>query len=152
DQEAYDLGLVANQVFRKAKSAFDLAWSNHGLGLAALRLNRIDETRVLFTEGLGMLLESGDIAGQTIFLGDFSDLAARLGDIERAVKLRGASMALQQATGSTLEEQMSDSYSTREDIASMVDEVTFRALFDEGARMSREEAVKYALEEPPVTS
>ncbi|MFY9614957.1 MAG: adenylate/guanylate cyclase domain-containing protein [Candidatus Dormiibacterota bacterium] len=149
NQEAYDLGVVANEVFRRANSAFDLAWSNHGMGLAALKLDRVDEARTLFVEGLRLLLESGDIAGQTIFLGDFSDLAARLGDAERGIRLRGASMALQQVTGSTLEEQMADSYSTRLDIASLVDETTFRELFDEGARMTREEAVEYALQEPP---
>ncbi|HEV3234499.1 MAG TPA: adenylate/guanylate cyclase domain-containing protein [Candidatus Dormibacteraeota bacterium] len=148
-QEGYELGVEANEVFRRADSAFDLAWGNHTVGLAALRLNRPDEARAAFVEGANLLLDSGDIAGQTIFLGDFSDLAALQGDAERAVRLRGASAALQQATGSTLEDLMSDSYTTRQDIASMVDEATFRELFDEGARMTREEAVEYALEEPP---
>jgi len=146
DEEAHALLVVSVRIFREADSKFDLAWALHSLGLADLRLGRLDEARPVLVEGLALILELGDIAGQTIFLGDFSDLAARAGDAARAIRLRGASTALQKLTGSTLEETMTNSYLSRQDIASGVDEAEYKALFEAGYAMSREEAVAYALE------
>ena len=144
-QESYDLASTAIEVFRSADSRFDLVWGLHAQGLAALHLERLDEAGRIFAESLSLIRESGDMAGTTVLLGDFSDLAARRADAERSVKLRGASAALQKATGSSVEEALKSSYNPREGVFSL-DEAEYRAFFESGAAMSREEAIVYALE------
>src|SRR5207245_6798565 len=90
-QESYDLASRATEVFRQAGSSFDLIWALHTVGLAAIGLDRLDDASQALKEGMTMLRDSGDMTGLTIMLADVSDLAARRGDAERAVTLRGAS-------------------------------------------------------------
>jgi hypothetical protein len=144
-EEASDLSEGAAASFRELGLHFDLAWALHYVGLMAIRLHRLDRAREALNEGFTLLAEAGDLSGYPIFLGDYSDLAMAMGQPERALRIRGASTAIQAQTGAGLEEATSDSYHPRQALGTNVSEERARALLDEGRAMTPEQALAYAV-------
>ena len=134
----------AIEILRQVDEPFDLAWALHSEGLAATHLGEYDRAHRSLAESLDMLVAAGDASGFTILLGDYADLAKAEGDIDRALRLRGAAATLQDLTGSALEELMQTAWSSYR-LEHNIDSESARALFDEGRALTTEQAISYAL-------
>jgi len=144
-EEAMNLAEGAASAFRELDLRYDLIWALHLAGLTEVRLKLLDRARQSLTEGFGLLADSGDLSGYAVFLGDFSDMAVADGDTERALRLRGASNAIQAQTGAGVETAARSTFLARATVGSGLDDAQVQALIDEGGAMSADSALAYAL-------
>jgi predicted ATPase/class 3 adenylate cyclase len=123
------------------------AWSLHMLGLARLRTGDPDVARASFREAMEQFHGSGDIAGMTLVLDDFASLAAADGDAVRAARLWGAARTLTTTTGTGLAQFVDEAFDHlhRPTVRGMLDAGEVERLAAEGASLTAEEAVAYAL-------
>ncbi|HSL77711.1 MAG TPA: tetratricopeptide repeat protein [Candidatus Limnocylindrales bacterium] len=126
------------------------AWSLHMLGLSIVSQRRFEEAREVVRHALRHFYEASDVSGVTLVLDDLGIIAIGLHDPVRAGRLWGAARHLQQRTGTGLAnyvEQNDELYGvpTPKD-ALPADELA--TLAAEGAAMSLDEIVAYALEVP----
>jgi predicted ATPase/class 3 adenylate cyclase len=124
------------------------AWSLHMLGLSILGQRRFSEGLEVVRHALRHFYEAGDVAGITLVLDDLAIAAIGLGDQERAGRLWGAARHLQERTGTGLADYVTQ---TNElfGVPTPRDELApdrLAALAAEGASMSFDEVVAYALE------
>jgi predicted ATPase/class 3 adenylate cyclase len=140
----------ALEKFRRVRDRTMEAWSEHMLGGALLRLGRLDESRDSLGHALRHFYDASDTAGVTLAFDDLSGLALAAGDPERAARLWGAARNLTTTTGTGLATlvdvtvQPHMGLNLRDEIAPEV----FKALAREGATMSLDEIVAYALDVP----
>jgi DNA-binding CsgD family transcriptional regulator/Tfp pilus assembly protein PilF len=130
------------------------------IGSIALYNLALEESRVrgdheraqeLYAEGLGLAVQIGDRANAAYCLEGLAGLIAERGEPERATRLFGASEALLEAVGAPryVQAQARVLYERAvESLRSRLGEEAFEAAWAEGRRMSREDAIEYALEEP----
>ena len=118
------------------------------LGLAILGQRRYLDGREVVRHALRHFYEAGDVAGITLVLDDLAIVAVGLGDPERAGRLWGAARHLQQRTGTGLADYV-DRTTRLFGVPTAKDARPARparALAAEGAAMSLDEVVAYALE------
>jgi predicted ATPase/class 3 adenylate cyclase len=125
------------------------AWALHMLSLAASSQRHFDEAGDLAVEALRHFEEVGDVAGVTLVLDDLSIVALSSGQTERAGRLWGAARRLQASTGAELAEYVrvnleATGIPSPEDVIG-ADELA--RLAEEGAAMTLDEVVAYALED-----
>ncbi|HEY4751834.1 MAG TPA: hypothetical protein VIH37_01020, partial [Candidatus Limnocylindrales bacterium] len=92
---------------------------------------------------------SGDTAGMTLVLDDYASLAAARGDATRGLRLWGAARSLTATTGTGLAAVVNDAY-TQFHLPTprgMVEPAEAERLAAEGAAMTLDEVVAYALED-----
>ena len=133
--------------FRRAGDRTMEAWSLHMVGSALLRARRRDEARPYLQEALRHFVLAGDAAGMTMVVDDLSAMALADEDPERAARLWGAGRALATATGATLA-SFTDKYveqQLRPNVRNMINEADLERWAAEGAALSLDEAVAYAL-------
>ena len=123
------------------------AWSLHMRGLARLRTGDREVARASFREAMGQFHGSGDTAGMTLALDDFASLAAADGDAVRAARLWGAARTLTATTGTGLAQFVDESFDhlQRPTVRGMLDAAEVERLAAEGATLTVDEAVAYAL-------
>ena len=141
----------ALQIFRREGDRTMEAWSLHMLGSARLRQRRFDESRDVLGHALRHFHEAGDAAGITLVLDDLASQAAADGDPERAARLWGAARSLTSTTGAGLAGYMAETFEAglRPSARGMITPGEIDRLAREGATMTLEEAVAYALEGTP---
>ena len=123
------------------------AWSLHMLGTGLLRSGEVDEARGHLVEAMRRFHAAGDAAGITLVLGDLSAIAVADGDYPRAARLRGAARNLTAVTGTQLADLSEDLLrDLRPTVRSHMSEVDVARYGAEGAAMTLDEAVAYALE------
>jgi predicted ATPase/class 3 adenylate cyclase len=125
------------------------AWSRHMLALSIAGQRRWPDANRESHMALRQFYEAGDVAGVTLVLDDLAIVATGLGDIERAGRLWGAARHLQRKTGTALADY-SKQTSTLFDIQTPTEALPadlLETLSAEGAAMSLDEIVAYALEE-----
>ncbi|HVF07651.1 MAG TPA: adenylate/guanylate cyclase domain-containing protein [Actinomycetota bacterium] len=127
---------------------FGIADSLHELGRAALELGDIDTARSSILEVLETVASFGYRTGAAISLDNLAAAESRRGLHARAVRLRGASQALKDASGGRPPPEFVDQRDPRLDARSTMSDEVIDAEWNEGMAMSLEEAVAYALEEP----
>jgi predicted ATPase/class 3 adenylate cyclase len=124
------------------------AWSLHMGALVDIGERRYEEGGRTAQEALEVFAESGDVAGITLELDNLASVAAARGDVARSGRLWGAARHLQQLTGTGLADYVEETFE-------MFDTPTPRLLLSpddlaaraaEGAAMSLDEVVAYALE------
>jgi predicted ATPase/class 3 adenylate cyclase len=133
--------------FRQVGDRTMEAWSLHMGGSALLRSRRNDESRPLLVEALRHFAEAGDAAGMTLVVDDLSAQALADDQPERAARLWGAGRALATATGATLA-SYTDAWIEsllRPNVRNMIDPADLERWAAEGAALSLNEAVAYAL-------
>jgi tetratricopeptide (TPR) repeat protein len=140
----------ALELHRKAGNRSMEAWSLHMLGLSLVGQRRFDDASEVVRHAMRHFYEAGDVSGVTLVLDDLAIIALGIGNPDRGGRLWGAARHLQQRTGTTLAnyvEQSNQLYGvpTPKD-ALPADELT--RLSAEGAAMSYDEIVAYALEVP----
>jgi predicted ATPase/class 3 adenylate cyclase len=130
-------------LFRERGMRFDLAWQLHQVGWANVKLGHLGESAPALVEAIDLLAEAQDHVGMTIVLGDFSDLAFAMGEPLDGMRLRGASLAIQERTGGGLEGGIGQTYNqrVRQEGPSTPDE---QKALDEGLAMSAEDALELA--------
>jgi predicted ATPase/class 3 adenylate cyclase len=137
----------ALEKFRQVGDRTMEAWSLHMGGSALLRSRRKDESRPLLIEALRHFVEAGDAAGMTLVIDDLSAQALADDQPERAARLWGAGRALARATGATLA-SYTDAWIEsllRPNVKNMIDPTDLERWAAEGAALSLNEAVAYAL-------
>ena len=136
--------------FRRVGERTMEAWSLHMLGSGLLRLRDIDGARQATRHALRHFYDAGDVAGITLVLDDISAIAAAVDDLPRAARLRGAARSLTATTGAGLAEFVEDTYEglSRPTVRSAMSVEDLQRFSAEGAAMSLDEVVAYALEVP----
>ena len=125
------------------------AWSLHMGALVDIGEQQFERAGRTAREALEVFSESGDVAGITLELDNLASVAAALGDRARAGRLWGAARKLQQQTGTGLADYVEETFemfgtpTPREVLTE--EELAARAA--EGAAMSLDDLVAYALEE-----
>ena len=124
------------------------AWALHMLGSGLLRNGETDEARRHVEHAMRHFHAAGDAAGLTLTLDDMSAVAVADGDLDRAARLRGAARSLTTETGTGLATYVEDAFESgvRPGIRSHMAADEVERLGAEGAAMSLDEAVAYALE------
>jgi predicted ATPase/class 3 adenylate cyclase len=147
----YDLArsylVDAEAAFRELRDPFSLGWVLHTLGLIAIEDERFAEARSNISEGLNLFADARDLSGLTLLLGDFAWLAERQGYRDRALRLWGAAQDLARRTGTDLFGVGLEVVGASE-LFALRDDEAHRGWIEEGAAMSIDEAVTYALKEP----
>jgi predicted ATPase/class 3 adenylate cyclase len=149
-----DQGEVGEPQFRAALALFREvgdrtmeAWSLHMLGGAQVRRGELDESRDNLRHALRHFHEASDAAGITLVFDDLASQAVAEGDLERAARLWGAARNLTAATGTTLASYVDEAHEAymRPHLQQRMDPAERDRLAREGAAMSLDEAVAYAL-------
>lgn len=137
--------------FREVENRFGLGWALHNLGVVRIRERALDSARAVLSEGIEVFRGAGDASGVILFVLDFAELAIAERREDRALRLLGAGNALQERTGSRLgdvlrEENRPFALETNA-LLERVDPARRDALYAEGARLSQDEAIAFALSE-----
>ena len=132
---------------RRAGNQTMVAWSLHMLGSALLQRHELERAREVLTEALRMFHASGDASGLTLIFDDFASLAAAGGDSHRAARLWGAARSLTTSTGTGLASLVDEEHEQfrRPHARGMLDPAEAERLAKEGAAMTLDEVVAYAL-------
>jgi len=153
-----DFGLgAATEALEKFRAIGDRtmeAWSLHMVGTAQLRIGDYAPARANVTHAMRHFYESGDAAGITLTLDDLSSVAVADGDLPRAARLRGAARNLTALTGTGLAgyvDEVFESNDVRPGVRGHMPDVELARYGAEGAAMTLDEAVAYALEGSPPT-
>ncbi|MFL5715309.1 MAG: adenylate/guanylate cyclase domain-containing protein [Chloroflexota bacterium] len=148
-----DFGLGAAtealDIFRTIGDRTMEAWSLHMVGTAQLRLGDYGPARANVTHAMRHFYDSGDAAGITLTLDDLSSVAVAEGDLPRAARLRGAARNLTALTGTGLAgyvDEVFESGGVRPAVRGHMPDEDVARYGSEGAAMTLDEAVAYALE------
>jgi tetratricopeptide (TPR) repeat protein len=138
------------ELHRSAGNRTMEAWSLHMLGLAILGQRRYLDGLEVIRHALRHFYEAGDVSGVTLVLDDLAIVAVGLDDQVRAGRLWGAARHLQQRTGTGLADYVEQNNALF-GVPTPKDQLPpeqLKALAAEGAAMSLDEIVAYALEVP----
>jgi len=141
----------ALELFRQVGDVTMEAWSLHMLGSTLLRRrDRFDEARTFLRHALRHFHEASDAAGIALLFDDLSSQATADGDLPRAARLRGAARRLTAATGAELAGFVNEQYDyvARPQVVKQMAAEDLERYGAEGAAMSLDEAVAYALDVP----
>jgi predicted ATPase len=135
-------------IFREVGDLTMEAWSLHMLATAQLRNGDVAEARTAGAHAIRHFQTAGDAAGLTLTLDDASAIAVAEGDLPRAARLRGAARNLTVETGAGLAGYVEDSFDfgARPSVRRVMSDDEVARYGAEGAAMTLDEAVAYALE------
>jgi predicted ATPase/class 3 adenylate cyclase len=151
-RRADGLGIEQNrqalEIFREVGDRTMEAWALHMLGTGLLRSGAPVEARIHVEHAIRHFYTAGDAAGLTLTLDDLSAIAVVEGDLPRAARLRGAARNLTTETGTGLAGFVEDSFEagTRPSVRAHMSESDVARYGAEGAAMTVDEAIAYALE------
>ncbi len=130
---------------REAGDVKSIAQSLQNLGCLALQEGRYAEARPLLQENLALIGALQERRSVALTLEDFALLAAREGKYEQAARLWGASEALREALGASVQphehERREEAAATRE----IADAPVFDLAWAAGRALTYEQAIEYAL-------
>jgi tetratricopeptide (TPR) repeat protein len=136
------------ELHRSSENRTMEAWSLHMLGLSLAGQRRFEEAYEVVSHALRHFDEAGDVAGVTLVLDDLAIVALGLGDPDRGGRLWGAARHLQERTGTALADyvqQTNELFGVPTPRDALAPD-RLKELADEGAAMSFDEVVAYALE------
>jgi predicted ATPase/class 3 adenylate cyclase len=139
----------AHELFRAVGDTTMAAWSLHMLGGALDRQDRADEAQPFYHAALRHFHAAGDAAGIALVLDDLARSALVRREFERSTRLRGAARRLTIATGANLA-GYSDAFlrAFTPDVVNPLASEAVERLAAEGAALTLDQAVAYALEAP----
>jgi predicted ATPase/class 3 adenylate cyclase len=129
---------------RGSRAVFDLGWSLRMLGKTLLLQAHPAAARERLEESLRLFATAGDVSAILLHLADFAGIAALEGDVERELRLAGALEKLRRLTGTDLVDHPVNAVSGLAETVARSGADGAR-LLAEGAAMSVDEAVRYAL-------
>ena len=131
---------------RGGPAAFYLGWSLRMLGRTMLLQGRAEPARRHIEESLRLFAPAGDVSAILLHLSDFATLAALEGDEERELRLAGALDSLKRLTGTDVVDHPVNAIPGLAEAQARLGPDAQR-LLDEGAAMTVEDVVRYALKE-----
>ena len=146
-QRARDDALEALEIFVEAGDTFMTGWCTYTLALLDLRTGDLPMAHERLATSLRIFRDAGDVTGYVLVLDALALHAERTGDRERAARLSGAVSNLERRTGTGL--------NPPNRVALGFDPVPLRegpetaGAWEEGTRMTADEAVDYALGSVP---
>jgi predicted ATPase/class 3 adenylate cyclase len=151
DPDSPDLRLALVK-FRKVGDRTMEGWTLHMLGSALLRAGQLGEARSDLQEAVRLFHDASDAAGLTLVLDDLSSLLIAEGHLDRAGRLWGAARNLVASTGANLASFVDDSVEleNRPNVRKSIPPENLDRLAREGAAMTLDDVVAYALEQPDV--
>ena len=129
--------------FRGLGDNFSLGWALHTRSLVGINTGDVTTAEPLIVEGLRLFSDAGDVSGITLLLDDSAQLSQLKGQRKRALRLAGASLALQARSGTDL---ASMANATGGKPVPAPDQQEETGAWEEGRAMSSEAAVAYALQ------
>jgi predicted ATPase/class 3 adenylate cyclase len=137
-------------LFRQVGDVTMEAWALHMLGDALLRQGRPEESRPILRHALRHFHAASDAAGIAMGLDDLHAQAVADDDIERAARMYGAARRLTAATGVQLAGYVDEANSARAlpHVTNLLPSADIERLGAEGAAMTLDQAVAYALDMP----
>ncbi|HWH33604.1 MAG TPA: hypothetical protein VNU01_13120, partial [Egibacteraceae bacterium] len=138
---ALGYGTESLEVFRRHGDWFGTGWALHAVGMSLVRLDRLAEAREAFIEGLDVFVEHRDISGVMLLLDDIAARAARAGQGDDALRIRGGAERLRHDTGTDLA-RLVNAHDGRFEAADLDERQG--ALWREGAALSMEELIALA--------
>ncbi len=134
-------------LYKKIKDYSGINFLLGALGNAALHKGDIQQATSYYRESLALHWERGDERRIAEGLEQLADASAVLKQPEQAARLLGAAEALRESSGATLfPYQLAEYEDCLKVLRPQLDEVALAARWAEGAAMTLEEAIKYALE------
>jgi predicted ATPase/DNA-binding SARP family transcriptional activator len=130
--------------FQGLRHARGISIALNNLGIAALGEGDTEEAHRLFSESLRMKWNGGGWAGIPWTLAGLAGVAAAQGQRERAARLFGAAAAGREPIGNDLPPDFEERVAA---LRPAMGEDAFAAAWAEGAAMTLQQAVEYALEE-----
>jgi predicted ATPase/class 3 adenylate cyclase len=139
------------ELHRQAGDRTMEAWSLHMLALAQLGQRQFDVAGATARHALSHFYGAGDVSGMILVLDDLAIVAVGTGDAERGGRLWGAARHLQESTGTALADYVQQNNElfgvpTPKDLLPLD---VLERLAAEGASMSLDEAVGFALDASP---
>jgi tetratricopeptide (TPR) repeat protein len=131
---------------RGGPAAFYLGWSLRMLGRTLLLQGRAEPARRHIEESLRLFAPAGDVSAILLHLSDFATLAGLEGDEERELRLAGALDSLKRLTGTDVVDHPVNAIPGLAETKDRLGPDAQR-LLDEGAAMTVEDVVRYALKE-----
>jgi predicted ATPase/class 3 adenylate cyclase len=133
------------ELYRALDDAFGTAWAANQLALYSELAGRTREAYRHLRESTELFTRAGDQSGIVLSLADYAWIAQRKGQTERAWRLGGATEAMQETTGVGLIPAAASFLDWQPPSRPEGDPEGLRA-WNEGRRMSIEEAVAFALD------
>jgi predicted ATPase len=133
---------------RGSPNVYYLGWSLRMLGRTLLLQGRAREGQVPIAESMRLFAAAGDVSAILLHLADFATIAALEGDAERELQLVGAVRHLRQLTGTDLVDHPVNAVPGLAELEARMGPDA-EPLLAEGAAMSVDELVRYALQEAP---
>jgi predicted ATPase/class 3 adenylate cyclase len=142
---------AALDIFRRVGDRTMEAWSLHMLGSALVRRGNNAEARDAMEHAMRHFWSAGDASGITLTFDDLSSLAVAEEDFERAARLRGAARSLTTTTGIGIARYIEEWFEekVRPSVRRVLSAEDLSRWGDEGAAMTLDEAVAYALRLTP---
>jgi predicted ATPase/class 3 adenylate cyclase len=143
----------ALELFRKTGDRTMESWALHMLGSALIRRGLTAEAKDAVGHAVSHFHSAGDVAGLTLTFFDLSSVAVQDGDLDRAARLRGAARNLSTETGARLAMATEDAFElagARPSVKNRLPPEDLARLEAEGAALTLDEAVAYALEGGPI--
>jgi tetratricopeptide (TPR) repeat protein len=123
------------------------AYVSGNRSIIAIKEGNYSKAFDLLVEATLVLKETGDKENTILCLEPFAYIAMELGDPSRAIRLFGASETLRISAGVTRDQQMQVDYEGDvEKLSSQLGEAAFKVAWEEGSKMSLEQAVRYAVQ------
>ena len=147
---AYTLSSEALFIYRKLGYKEGISAKLNNIGAAAFGLGEHDEARACFDEALTNAIELDERINTRLIFDGFAALAAERGQLQRAAELSGVAQSLGASIGYTTEPaelRFRDSYILK--LRAALGEEAFDAAHKTGFRLTLDEAVKLARDEPP---
>ncbi len=142
---AVDFYRESADIFQEVGDVFQYGWAERMLSRVLLELDRTEEAVGHIRAAMDVFLPARDVSALTLLLLDLSILALKKGDEDRALRLQGAIQVMRKTTGI----EMADFRTNRSvdiDALLLSRGASAKPLLDEGAAMSFDEVVAYALE------
>jgi len=143
---AREHGEAAESLFRELGDEFMFGWAEYDLGLIDVREGRLPSARHRLGEALRIFAAARDVSGYVLVLDAFAAFSLRIGDEERAARISGAVANLEHATGTGL--NPANRILGQYDPTYLRDKPETAGAWVEGARLSPEAAIAYAMETP----
>jgi predicted ATPase/class 3 adenylate cyclase len=140
-----DTGEEALSIHREVGDLFGVTGSLYVVGRAATQLGDLDTGRACFLEALAIEEAFNERTGLALTLDNLADLEISEGHAVRAMRLAGASEAIQEAVGGQAPPEIRLPH-PRERARLMLSDEEIEAAWAEGRRMSMDEAIAYARE------
>jgi predicted ATPase len=145
-ERAAELAAETVGLFRELDDRFGLAWALHLQGLGLAILHRSEEARPVLREALGMFLDVGDRSALGLLIGDLAIVAGSEGDRERAIRLAGAAVAVEDEVGTGLLFSSAGIAERVRELEGLLPKQQAERIYAEGKAMSVDQAVAYARE------